>query len=93
MDKHFLDSKAMGLRIRTIRDGFGLSRDSFAKEIGSFSVSSVRKWESGSSVSSLGAVVAISNRFNASVDELVLGFTCDLSVLRESSLGDVEIGL
>ena len=75
MDKHFLDSKAMGLRIRAIRDGFSLSRDSFAKEIGSFSVSSVRKWESGSSVPSLGAVVAICNRFNVSVDELVLGFS------------------
>ena len=75
MEQHFLDTKAMGLRIRSLRTTFGLSRDSFVKEIGSFSVSSVRKWESGDSVPSLGAVVAICNRFNVSVDELVLGFS------------------
>ncbi len=75
MNKHFLDSKAIGLRIRSLRNGFGLSRDSFAKEIGSFSASSVQKWESGTSVPSLRTVVAICNRFNVSVDELVLGFS------------------
>ncbi len=73
MKKHFLDSQAVGSRIRSLRKDHGLSRKSFADEIGSFSVSAVHKWESGISFPSLMAVVAICNRFNLSVDELVLG--------------------
>lgn len=75
MDNQFFDLKAIGRRIRGLRSDNGLSRDSFAKEIGSFSVASVRRWESGQSAPSLAAVVAICNRFNVSADEIVLGFS------------------
>lgn len=75
MDKRFFDLKAMGHRIKALRYDNGLSCDSFAKEIGSFSVASVRRWESGRSAPSLAAVVAICNRFDVSADEIVLGFS------------------
>lgn len=73
MNTRFFDLKAIGRRIRILRDNYDLSRDSFAKEIGSFNAASVRRWESGKSAPSLAAVVAICNRFNVSADEIVFG--------------------
>ena len=74
MDNTLLDPKAIGFRLRNLRNELGLSCESFAKEIGSFSVSSVRNWELGNRTPSLAAVIAICNRFGISANELVLGF-------------------
>lgn len=73
MNNRFLDSKAIGQRIRALRLGVGLSRNEFAKEIEIISGQSVCRWEHGHSAPSLKTCIKICNRFNTSIDELVFG--------------------
>ena len=62
----------LAYKIRTKRLQLKMTQEQMAGRLG-VTAPAVHKWESGISFPSLMAVVAICNRFNLSVDELVLG--------------------
>ena len=58
-------------RIFKLRNSLHMSREQFAEEFG-VSKQAVQKWESGTSYPELSKLIAISKRFDISLDALVL---------------------
>ena len=61
-----------GSRLRALREKVGYTMMAFGKEIGT-SASRIKNWEEGKSVPSASWIVEISNRFDVSVEELLIG--------------------
>lgn len=61
-----------GLRLKSLREQRGLSMMAFGAAIGT-SASRIKDWEKGKNAPSAAWIAKISDRFNVSTDELILG--------------------
>lgn len=61
-----------GVRLKTLREQRGLSMMAFGAAIGT-SASRIKDWEKGKNAPSAAWIAKISERFNVSTDELILG--------------------
>lgn len=61
-----------GIRLKTLREQRGLSMMAFGAAIGT-SASRIKDWEKGKNAPSAAWIAKISERFNVSTDELILG--------------------
>ncbi|MDN4607269.1 helix-turn-helix domain-containing protein [Sporosarcina highlanderae] len=61
-----------GIRLKTLREQRGLSMMAFGAAIGT-SASRIKDWEKGKNAPSAAWIAKISDRFNISTDELILG--------------------
>ena len=61
-----------GVRLKTLREQRGLSMMAFGTAIGT-SASRIKDWEKGKNAPSAAWIAKISERFNVSTDELILG--------------------
>ena len=64
--------EAFGVRLKELREQRGLSMMAFGAAIGT-SASRIKDWEKGKNAPSAAWVAKISDRFNISTDELILG--------------------
>lgn len=64
--------EAFGIRLKELREQRGLSMMAFGAAIGT-SASRIKDWEKGKNAPSAAWVAKISERFNVSTDELILG--------------------
>lgn len=75
-----------GLRIRTLREAAGLTRQSFSEQIG-VSVEALRKIENGNNGGKIDTLILIAEQFQVSLDYLVCG------VNRQTEQEDIFSGL
>ncbi|WP_137596727.1 helix-turn-helix domain-containing protein [Paucilactobacillus kaifaensis] len=76
----------IGYQIQTYREQHGLSQTELAAKL-HISRQSISKWESGAALPTFANVVAISNLFDISIDDLVRG---DLSLMSSLTAGNKE---
>ena len=67
-----IDARAIGQRIKVLRNDKGLTQETFAEAIG-MTVSAVSKMEIGNRVPSVDTFVLLSAFFSVTLDYLVLG--------------------
>ena len=66
------DKESFGVRLKNLREQRGLSMMAFGSAIGT-SASRIKDWEKGKNAPSAAWIASISDRFNISTDELILG--------------------
>jgi len=76
----------IGYQIQTYREQHSLSQTQLADKL-HISRQSISKWESGLALPTFANVVAISNLFNISIDDLVRG---DMSLMNSLTAGNKE---
>ena len=67
--------------IQKLRQNFNLTQEQFAEKCG-VSRQAVAKWEKGETIPSLSVLAKLSNTFNVSIDQLILG--------RNREVGDLD---
>lgn len=70
-------------RIEIVISKSGLTKKEFARQIG-ISTGNLGDWKSGKSAPSAGALIRIAERFQVSLDWLMLGRTAEQSAMMES---------
>jgi len=79
-----------GVRLKTLREQRGLSMMAFGAAIGT-SASRIKDWEKGKNAPSAAWIAKISERFNVSTDELILGNTKTSKPFKGSSSTNVDM--
>lgn len=79
-----------GVRLKTLREQRGLSMMAFGAAIGT-SASRIKDWEKGKNAPSAAWIAKISERFNVSTDELILGDPKTSRAFTSSSSSNVEM--
>lgn len=79
-----------GARLKTLREQRGLSMMAFGAAIGT-SASRIKDWEKGKNAPSAAWIANISDRFNVSTDELILGNPSNARTFRSSGTANVEL--
>ena len=79
-----------GVRLKTLREQRGLSMMAFGTAIGT-SASRIKDWEKGKNAPSAAWIAKISERFNVSTDELILGNTKTAKPFKGSSSTNVDM--
>ncbi|WP_432352179.1 helix-turn-helix domain-containing protein [Sporosarcina sp. A2] len=81
--------ESFGIRLKELREQRGLSMMAFGAAIGT-SASRIKDWEKGKNAPSAAWVAKISERFNVSTDELILGDTKKSSAFKQSNSATAE---
>ena len=81
--------EAFGVRLKGLREQRGLSMMAFGAAIGT-SASRIKDWEKGKNAPSAAWVAKISDRFNISTDELILGDTKKSVAFKQTSAATAE---
>ncbi|WP_432358203.1 helix-turn-helix domain-containing protein [Sporosarcina sp. UB5] len=79
-----------GIRLKALREQRGLSMMAFGAAIGT-SASRIKDWEKGKNAPSAAWIAKISERFNVSTDELILGDPKTSRAFTASSSSNVEM--
>jgi len=79
-----------GIRLKTLREQRGLSMMAFGAAIGT-SASRIKDWEKGKNAPSAAWIAKISERFNVSTDELILGDPKTSRAFTASSSSNVDM--
>ena len=79
-----------GVRLKILREQRGLSMMAFGTAIGT-SASRIKDWEKGKNAPSAAWIAKISERFNVSTDELILGNTKTSKPFKGSSSTNVDM--
>ncbi|MFC5604385.1 helix-turn-helix domain-containing protein [Sporosarcina koreensis] len=79
-----------GVRLKTLREQRGLSMMAFGAAIGT-SASRIKDWEKGKNAPSAAWIAKISERFNVSTDELILGDPKTSKAFTASSSSNVDM--
>lgn len=79
-----------GVRLKTLREQRGLSMMAFGAAIGT-SASRIKDWEKGKNAPSAAWIAKISERFNVSTDELILGNTKTSAAFKNTGATNVEL--
>lgn len=79
-----------GIRLKTLREQRGLSMMAFGAAIGT-SASRIKDWEKGKNAPSAAWIAKISDRFNVSTDELILGDPKTSRAFTASSSSNVDM--
>lgn len=79
-----------GIRLKKLREERGLSMMAFGTAIGT-SASRIKDWEKGKNAPSAAWVAKISERFNVSTDELILGNTKTSKPFKNSGSTNVDM--
>lgn len=79
-----------GVRLKTLREQRGLSMMAFGAAIGT-SASRIKDWEKGKNAPSAAWIAKISERFNVSTDELILGDPKTSRAFTASSSSNVDM--
>ncbi|BAQ11715.1 transcriptional regulator, xre family [Bacillus sp. OxB-1] len=79
-----------GLRLKTLREQRGLSMMAFGSAIGT-SASRIKDWEKGKNAPSAAWIAKISERFNVSTDELILGNNKTAKAFKSTGNTNVEM--
>ena len=79
-----------GVRLKKLREERGLSMMAFGTAIGT-SASRIKDWEKGKNAPSAAWVAKISERFNVSTDELILGNTKTSKPFKSSGSANVDM--
>lgn len=77
---------SIGLRIKDLRKGHGISQKKLAESIG-VSAGNVGEWELGRSKPGADALISLSRYFNVSTDWLLTGMAADTQKLEQTSVG------
>ncbi|WJY27999.1 MULTISPECIES: helix-turn-helix domain-containing protein [Sporosarcina] len=81
--------EAFGIRLKELREQRGLSMMAFGAAIGT-SASRIKDWEKGKNAPSAAWVAKISERFNISTDELILGDSKKSPAFNQSNSASAE---
>jgi transcriptional regulator with XRE-family HTH domain len=79
-----------GVRLKKLREQRGLSMMAFGNAIGT-SASRIKDWEKGKNAPSAAWIAKISERFNVSTDELILGNTKISKAFKNSGSTNVDM--
>ncbi len=79
-----------GIRLKKLREERGLSMMAFGAAIGT-SASRIKDWEKGKNAPSAAWVAKISERFNVSTDELILGNTKTSKPFKSTGSANVDM--
>lgn len=79
-----------GVRLKTLREQRGLSMMAFGAAIGT-SASRIKDWEKGKNAPSAAWIAKISERFNVSTDELILGDPKTSRAFTANSTSNVDM--
>lgn len=79
-----------GIRLKALREQRGLSMMAFGAAIGT-SASRIKDWEKGKNAPSAAWIAKISERFNVSTDELILGDPKTSRAFTESGSSNVDM--
>ncbi|GEN82253.1 hypothetical protein SLU01_05650 [Sporosarcina luteola] len=79
-----------GIRLKALREQRGLSMMAFGAAIGT-SASRIKDWEKGKNAPSAAWIAKISDRFNVSTDELILGDPKTSRAFTASSSSNVDM--
>jgi len=79
-----------GIRLKKLREERGLSMMAFGAAIGT-SASRIKDWEKGKNAPSAAWVAKISERFNVSTDELILGNSKTSKPFKSTGSANVEM--
>lgn len=79
-----------GVRLKTLREQRGLSMMAFGTAIGT-SASRIKDWEKGKNAPSAAWIAKISERFNVSTDELILGIENGSNPFKSSGVTNAEM--
>ncbi|NYF25132.1 helix-turn-helix transcriptional regulator [Sporosarcina sp. JAI121] len=79
-----------GIRLKTLREQRGLSMMAFGTAIGT-SASRIKDWEKGKNAPSAAWIAKISERFNVSTDELILGNAKTSKAFKVSRSSNVDM--
>ncbi|CAM3156711.1 helix-turn-helix domain-containing protein [Filibacter tadaridae] len=79
-----------GIRLKTLREQRGLSMMAFGTAIGT-SASRIKDWEKGKNAPSAAWIARISDRFNVSTDEMILGNTKTTKTFKDSGSSNIEM--
>lgn len=79
-----------GLRLKALREQRGLSMMAFGSAIGT-SASRIKDWEKGKNAPSAAWIAKISERFNVSTDELILGDSKTAKAFKSTGTTNVEM--
>ncbi len=79
-----------GVRLKTLREQRGLSMMAFGTAIGT-SASRIKDWEKGKNAPSAAWIAKISERFNVSTDELILGNAKTSKPFKSSGSTNVDM--
>ena len=79
-----------GVRLKTLREQRGLSMMAFRTAIGT-SASRIKDWEKGKNAPSAAWIAKISERFNVSTDELILGNAKTSKAFKNSGSTNVDM--
>ena len=75
--------------IQNLRQKFHLTQEQFAEKCG-VSRQAVAKWEKGETIPSLSVLVKISDTFNVSIDQLILGRNREVGYLDSKHVREGE---
>ncbi|MDW0110386.1 helix-turn-helix domain-containing protein [Sporosarcina aquimarina] len=81
--------EGFGIRLKELREQRGLSMMAFGAAIGT-SASRIKDWEKGKNAPSAAWVAKISERFNISTDELILGDSKKTPAFKQSNTTNAE---
>ena len=81
--------EGFGIRLKELREQRGLSMMAFGAAIGT-SASRIKDWEKGKNAPSAAWVAKISERFNISTDELILGDSKKSSAFKQANNASAE---
>ncbi|MFS0574901.1 helix-turn-helix domain-containing protein [Sporosarcina sp. 179-K 3D1 HS] len=79
-----------GLRLKALREQRGLSMMAFGSAIGT-SASRIKDWEKGKNAPSAAWIAKISERFNVSTDELILGDSKTAKAFKSTGNTNIEM--
>ncbi len=79
-----------GVRLKTLREQRGLSMMAFGTAIGT-SASRIKDWEKGKNAPSAAWIAKISERFNVSTDEMILGNTKTSKPFKNSASTNTDM--
>jgi transcriptional regulator with XRE-family HTH domain len=84
------DKESFGLRLKNLREQRKLSMMAFGAAIGT-SASRIKDWERGKNAPSAAWIASISDRFNISTDELILGEANGPTTFKKNDLTKTEM--
>lgn len=84
------DKESFGLRLKNLREQRKLSMMAFGAAIGT-SASRIKDWERGKNAPSAAWIASISDRFNISTDELILGEANGPTTFKKNDLTKTEL--